>query len=458
MTTLTRFRRIVPALCLAVLPLSTAPALAQQRLVEGIFGIGGALILNEMNQRNRQQQTQNAPRPRQVDPAAAQRAAEEREQMRLVQTRLNTLGFDAGAPDGLSGPRTRGAIADFQASIGHTPTGTITDEQIAMLYEQSTGIGGGTIGGGQPAYPATAAFPALATPANAPQVATPSFPSLGTPTTPSVAPAGNFPALGGAPTPPPGPTGSFPSLAAPAQAAPAAAFPTIGTPVAVAEPTAPLVAGSGAASPAIPPASTLAEQMADTPYLSLDKQPAILGITLGSAAADFATMLAENDFANCSGPASAQQCSRTTATLADTIKGWTGADGTLWAIARLIQFNEPVPADFIHGQFSQTYPELVAAPNGLVASAEACSINGQGVPALAAIFDQNAAGNAADEVPAALLDLAIACPVAYSLAFNEGNGQVAAVQVLFFDGTNIVRQHLALHEARQNQIGADLKF
>ena len=286
MTAFSRFRRIVPALCLAVVPLGTAPVLAQQRLVEGIFGLGGAIILNEMNQRNRVQ-TQQAPRAQPVDPAAAQRAAEQREQLRLVQTRLNTLGFDAGVPDGLSGPRTRRAISDFQASIGETPTGTITDEQIAVLYEQATGIGGGFAGGAQPAYPPTAAFPALATPANAPPAATPSFPSLGTPATPSAAPVGNFPALGGAPTPPPGPTGnfpalggaptpspgpsgSFPSLALPSQGAPATAFPTIGTPVAEAEPTTPLVAGSEQAALALPAATTLAAEIGLTAYATLD--------------------------------------------------------------------------------------------------------------------------------------------------------------------------------------------
>lgn len=450
------FRRIVPLVCLVSLPLAPAPVIAQQRLVEGIFALGGAMVLNEMNQRNRAQ-GQGSPRPRQVDPAAAQRAAEEREQLRLVQIRLNTLGFDAGVPDGLSGPRTRQAISDFQASVGGAPTGKLTNEQIALLYQQSDGIGGGHIGGAQPAYPQGGAFPALATPTGPAMAAAPAFPSLGTPATPTTAPSSSFPALGSAPAQAAAP-GNFPALGAPGQPSAPSAFPTIGTPVQVAVPTAPLVAGSAQATLSLPTATTLEEEIASTVFVSAEQQPAILGVSLGSSAEAFVAMLGENGFANCAGVTSAQQCSRQTATLSDTVKGWVAEDGKLWAIARLIQFNEPVPADFIREQFSQTYPDLMAATGGFVSSGEACAINGQAVPALAAVFDKRGGTAAAPEVSAPLLELAVQCPLAYSVAFNEGNGQVAAVQVLFFDGTSVVRQHVAAHQARQTQIGADLKF
>lgn len=41
-----------------------------------------------------------------------------REQVRAIQSRLNARGFDAGAADGLPGPRTRAAIAAFQRAAG----------------------------------------------------------------------------------------------------------------------------------------------------------------------------------------------------------------------------------------------------------------------------------------------------------------------------------------------------
>ena len=45
-----------------------------------------------------------------------------------VQGRLNNLGFYCGAVDGMIGPRTRGAISEFQASQNLTVTGQMDDD------------------------------------------------------------------------------------------------------------------------------------------------------------------------------------------------------------------------------------------------------------------------------------------------------------------------------------------
>ena len=50
-----------------------------------------------------------------------------------IQTLLNARGFNAGTPDGVAGPGTRRAIAAFQQSINHTLTGTISEEELAIL-------------------------------------------------------------------------------------------------------------------------------------------------------------------------------------------------------------------------------------------------------------------------------------------------------------------------------------
>lgn len=441
---MTSSSRLVLSACLLAV-LTTAPVVAQQRFVEGILGIGGAIVLNELSKSNNRQQA--APRPVQVDPAAAQRAAEQREQTRLVQTRLNALGFDAGTPDGLSGPKTRNAISQFQVSIGAAPTGALSAEQIAVLYEQSSGFGDGPLPAG--------GFPSLGTASTAPVTPPTAFPALGGPAAnPGAAAA--FPALG-TPGVPQAPAGQFPALATPEAPLGVAAFPTIAAPATPAAPVAPLVAGSATASQAKPVQTSLADEVAATPFASLDAQPQVLGISLGSSPEAFAAMLEENGFGNCVAGAQSNQCVRQTATLTDTLKGWSAADG-IWAIARLIQFTEPVPADFVQQQFNQTYPDLMAAEGGLISSGEACTIVGTAVPQLAAVLDQRNDGDGAGEVPADLLAVANACPVAYSLAFNEGNGLVAAVQVLLFDGTSVIRQHLASNNARESQIGADLKF
>lgn len=431
------------ALCLAT-SLTTVPVLAQQRLMEGILGIGGAIMLNEMAKSNqRQRPTQRATR---VDPAAARMAAEQREQTSLVQSRLNALGFDAGVPDGVSGPKTRRAISTFQLSIGATPTGALSAEQIAVLYQQSAGFGAGSPPPGQ--------FPGLATAAPGPAPA--AFPSLGAPAAAAPMQSSAFPALGapGAAAPPPG---QFPAIATPAAPQGVAAFPTLAAPTTTAAPVAPLLAGSATAERAKPVATNLATEMALTPYADLASQPQILGVALGASPEDFAAMLEENGFGNCVAGLQSQQCVRQTDTLTDTLKGWTSSEG-IWAVARLIQFTDPVPADFVREQFGQTYPELMETAGGLISSGESCAIVGTAVPQLASVLDQRNDGDGTLDMPSDLMSLATSCPVAYSLAFNEGNGLVAAVQVLMFDGTNVIRQHLASTSARRDQIGADLKF
>lgn len=57
---------------------------------------------------------------------------EPRKNIKIVQSQLNSLGFDAGPADGLMGQKTQTAIRLFQASIATPQTGSIT----AQLMEQ----------------------------------------------------------------------------------------------------------------------------------------------------------------------------------------------------------------------------------------------------------------------------------------------------------------------------------
>src|SRR5690606_25251830 len=50
-----------------------------------------------------------------------------------VQELLNRLGYDAGSPDGLMGPRTRDAILEYQLTEGLETTGTVTHETLNSL-------------------------------------------------------------------------------------------------------------------------------------------------------------------------------------------------------------------------------------------------------------------------------------------------------------------------------------
>lgn len=60
-------------------------------------------------------------------------------QVQAVQTALGRLGFDAGTPDGVVGPRTAEAIRDYQKMEGLTATGTITPELVDHLNARAGG-------------------------------------------------------------------------------------------------------------------------------------------------------------------------------------------------------------------------------------------------------------------------------------------------------------------------------
>lgn len=59
-------------------------------------------------------------------------------QTQAVQTALGRLGFDAGAPDGVIGPKTAEAIRDYQRMEGLSITGTITPELVDHLNTRAT--------------------------------------------------------------------------------------------------------------------------------------------------------------------------------------------------------------------------------------------------------------------------------------------------------------------------------
>lgn len=245
----------VLALAIAV----ATPASADDALMRGLLGIGTAVIMNGMQQNQPQPQPQQQPpaysappqgAPRYVSPAPAGKNDPETLVVRgEIQRRLSMLGFDAGTPDGVFGPRTRRAIADFQKSIGRRPTGEITKGEIAILYERTggaappssgfagLGTGAPASGGASGGFPklggsaAAGGFPALGKSTDAKAASGSGFPTLGA--APENATGGDtkFPAIGGGSGEKDGAAATaFPTLAAPANdPAGSSAFPTLGS-------------------------------------------------------------------------------------------------------------------------------------------------------------------------------------------------------------------------------------
>lgn len=66
-------------------------------------------------------------------PSAGEMTAAARSDIARTQALLNKLGYDAGSPDGLMGPRTRDAILEYQLTEELETTGTVTRETLASL-------------------------------------------------------------------------------------------------------------------------------------------------------------------------------------------------------------------------------------------------------------------------------------------------------------------------------------
>ena len=97
-------------------------------LVGGIIGgiIGGAIV-NEANKSKRRTTTVY----RKAKPTGISSA--QREANLEVQVALNEFGYPVGTPDGSLGPRSRGAISEYQVLIGYPPTGQLTEYERTLL-------------------------------------------------------------------------------------------------------------------------------------------------------------------------------------------------------------------------------------------------------------------------------------------------------------------------------------
>ena len=87
------------------------------------------------------QQTETSTTPAPAEPAPATPPTKPRTpadpQVLAAQKALAELGYYRGQLDGISGPKTRRAVSDYQQDVGLTPDGTVTRDLVARLAEPS---------------------------------------------------------------------------------------------------------------------------------------------------------------------------------------------------------------------------------------------------------------------------------------------------------------------------------
>nr|WP_274705728.1 peptidoglycan-binding protein [Salipiger pentaromativorans] len=112
----------------ASVALTPIPALADNAFVGGLVGgIIGSAIANQP-----QKKVYRAPAKKTYSKTSSVNSAQ-RQQNRDTQTALNYFGFDAGSVDGVMGSRSRSAISAYQAHMGYSPTGQITQYERDFL-------------------------------------------------------------------------------------------------------------------------------------------------------------------------------------------------------------------------------------------------------------------------------------------------------------------------------------
>ncbi|WP_022702823.1 peptidoglycan-binding domain-containing protein [Pseudorhodobacter ferrugineus] len=126
------FKKISTAFVATALVITPMQSQAGDAFVGGIIGgiIGGA-IANSANQ-NRKTTTRKAAPRKSTRPAVS---SAQRESNREVQVALNYFGFPVGTPDGSLGPKSRGAISQYQALLGFAPTGNLNSWEQDLLVQ-----------------------------------------------------------------------------------------------------------------------------------------------------------------------------------------------------------------------------------------------------------------------------------------------------------------------------------
>lgn len=137
---------IAASLLFAPVPLIMTPSPAQadgKDVIAGMIvgGILGAAINEDHNRRKAAAPRVKSTKTRTRAPSMS---AEQRAANVEVQHGLNYFGWNVGSADGVLGQRSRSAIRDYQAFLGHGMTGSLTgDERMILVTSHQRAMAGG---------------------------------------------------------------------------------------------------------------------------------------------------------------------------------------------------------------------------------------------------------------------------------------------------------------------------
>jgi len=495
---------LVAALLSTSISIPVAHAGGRDFIGGAIVGVGGTLLLQQLNKNNKKRTSNGNSRTGKAVQRSSRRTIAEvattRDEVRDYQVRLNQLGFDAGTPDGVAGKRTRNAVRGFQQSIGAPVTGILSQSDSATLIQSTSQQIAGIQPGSQQAM---AAFPMTTAPTfgdglapvpNQGASGQPSgiagtlhatFPTISAPQ--MAATTANTPGIGASAFGQPAPAFPLAKSAAPAQANPVTqAFPKLGTAPA---PTTLALGAPAAQTPtftvpanaipvnAVPDTDAIAAPLSnfsttdDTASVAASGQvaslapvaapasprqqaaPSIFGISPGLSYAQSQTVLANEGFENCFDDGKLLVCEKDNGAMNDRVvigRTGNGANAAVYMTARELVFTEPVRMEFIATRLNEAYPGILSQPDHRLAE-DSCKAFIAASPV--GSFDPTLKQVELSE------ELLTACPTYYAVNFDRtDDGQMVESAVITLFDAAILNADSTRLTKQENELDKKLKF